>query len=895
MQRILLCFLIIFISAKFGTAQTVAFQGFDGSGLNNWTFTAFPVKYNLPASEDVWSDTTYLGNNGSGNVAVSAAAQGSRFWGMWDLENPYTTGTLALPSPYYHYLTFATRTLNPAVTYTVKFKYFTNIVGGSGDSLGYIVEYNNGSTWNMTNYTLLTGATQQWDSAVVTVPANSQYVRLRILARINGGNDYAAVDAVELTTAAPAPSVKLLTDLYITDEAVDTFKVPVVVNNKHASLNTTVDFSLVSGFNTANASDITLLTNMLTFTPSSADTQYAMIKVNNDAIAEPAEYFAVAISNVTNGDLNSANKATVYIKDNDYKASVARKNIELQHLGSYFLPTAGASAEIVAFDSASKRLYVVNSLQNELHILNFSNPAILAKIDSIDMSSYGGGINSVAVHNGIVAVAVEANPKTDSGSIVFLDKDGAFLKSVKAGFLPDMVCFTPDGKYVLTANEGEPNTAYTIDPEGSITIVDIQNGVTNATVKHVTFTAFNGMESSLRSLGIRIYGYNNASVAKDLEPEYITVNKTSDTAWVTLQENNAIAVIHIPTNNLLDIMPLGYADHMNPNYAIDGSDQSPEVLIANWPVRGMYLPDALGNYQVNGKTYLVLANEGDAREYDPYEEESRISSNSNYKLDPTRFPNADLLKKNFNIGRLNAVTSMGDIDNDGDFDEIYVLGSRSFTIVDATNANVMFNSGGQFEQIILADPKVGKIFNASNDGNSPKNRSDNKGPEPEGVAIGTIRDTVYAFIGLERIGGVMVYDITNPLAPAFVDYINTRDTASFGGDNGTEGIIFFEHGGKYYVITANETSGSVAVFEVKVAPVGINDIKNQLPALNVYPNPVHDGKLYFSETISGVLVDMQGRAVAQFSNANNIPTSGIAPGTYILHAEGYAIQKVVVQ
>lgn len=895
MQRILLCFFIILFGANLSSAQTVVFQGFDGSGLNNWTFTAAPLKYNLPASEDVWADTTYLGNNGSGNVAVSAPAQGSRFWGMWDLENPYTTGTLALPSPYYHYLTFATRTLNPAVTYTVKFKYFTNIVGGSGDSLGYIVEYNNGSTWNMTNYTLLTGATQQWDSAVVTVPANSQYVRLRIVARINGNNDYAAVDDVELTTAAPAPSVKLLTDLYISDEAADTLKIPVVVNNKHASLNTTVNVGLVSGFNTTNASDITLLTNMLTFTPSGSDTQYAMIKVINDAVAEPAEYFAVAISNVTNGDLNSANKATVYIKDNDYKAPVARKNIELQHLGSYFLPKSGASAEIVAFDSASKRLYVVNSLHNELHILNFSNPAALAKVDSIDMSSYGGGINSVAVHNGIVAIAVEANPKTDSGSVVFMDKDGTFLKSVKAGFLPDMVCFTPDGKYVLTANEGEPNTAYTIDPEGSITIVDISNGVANASAKHVTFTAFNGMENSLRSLGVRIYGYNNASVAKDLEPEYITVNKTSDTAWVTLQENNAIAMIHIPTNNLLDIMPLGYADHMNPNYAIDGSDQSPEVLIANWPVRGMYLPDALGNYQANGKTYLVLANEGDAREYDPYEEESRISSNSNYKLDPARFPNADLLKKNFNIGRLNAVTSMGDIDNDGDFDEIYVLGSRSFTIVDASNANVMFNSGDQFEQITLADPKVGKIFNASNDGNSAKNRSDNKGPEPEGVAIGTIRDTVYAFIALERTGGVMVYDVTNPSSPSFVDYINTRDTASFGGDNGTEGIIFFEHGGKYYVITANETSGSVAVFEVKVAPVGINDIKNQLPSLNVYPNPVHDGKLYFSETISGMLVDMQGRAVAQFSNANNITTSGIAAGTYILRAEGYATQKVVVQ
>lgn len=887
-------FIILFFSMHSAYSQRVFIESFD-NGSTWGGYTAFPATYHFAASEDIWKDTTYLGNNNGGNVAVASAFSGSRFWGMWDLENPHTTG-LGLGPLFHHHLTLSMLTLDTTATFSLKFKYFTNLVGGTGDSLGYILELNNGTTWSMANYTLLPAASQKWDSVTVAIPAKTRYIRFRILARINGNNDYAAIDDIELIKAIPVPSVKLLTDLHITDEAADTLKVPVVVTNRHPSQNTTVDFTQVSGFNTTDTGDFKILTPTITFTPAGSDTAYALVKINNDTLAEAAEYFAITIGNATNGTIASANKATVYIKDNDYKAPVARKNIEMKHLGSYKLPKAGASAEIVAIDTTSSRLFVINSLHNELHILNFRNPAALSKIDSIDMSVYGGGINSVAVHNGIVAVAVEANPKTDSGSVVFLDTTGKHLRTVKAGFLPDMICFTPDGKYVMTANEGEPNTAYSIDPEGSITVIDMQNGVNNATAKHVTFNSLDGTEAAMRAAGIRIYGHNNAPASKDLEPEYITVNKTSDTAWVTLQENNALAVIHVPTATLLQVKALGFADHSKPGMGLDGSDQAPEALIANWPVRGMYLPDAIASYNINGATYLVLANEGDAREYDPLVEESRISSNSNYKLDAAKFPNADLLKKSFNIGRLNAVTTMGDTDNDGDFDEIYVLGSRGFSIVNGTTGSTVYGSGDQFEQITLADPKVGKIFNASNDGNSFKNRSDNKGPEPEGVTIATIRDTTYAFIGLERIGGVMVYDITNPVAPVFVDYINTRDTSKFDGDNGTEGLIYFTKGGKYYVVTANETSGTVGVFEVLVVPtppISVNDVK--LPTLNVYPNPVNNGQLFFSATITGNLLDMNGRPVVTFNNANSINTSSLAAGVYFLQAQGFAVEKVIVQ
>ncbi len=875
-------------------AQVIAHQGFDAAQTNTWSFTPTPASYNYPSLNDVWSDTVALGNTSSGNVPILAAAQGTRFWAINDLENP---ATATLPAPYFHYLDFAPVTLNPLTAYTLKFKYFTHIVGGTTDSTGYIVEYNNGTTWTA-NYVNLPSANKTWDSVQVTIPAGSNYVRLRIRTRLNGNDDWIGYDAFQVlagATTLPA-NVQLQKNLYITDEASDTLKVGVVRTNKNSNT-TTVNVSYLNAFSTVDTGDMQLLTPSVTFTSTSADTQYISIKIKNDAVKEVSEYFGIELNTPVNATLGTNKKATVYIKDNDYTAPVGKKNIELQHLGSYAINIAGSSAEIVSYDSSSNKLFVVNSLKNKLHILDFSNPASLSETKVIDMAPYGGGINSVAVRNGVVAIAVEDTVKTDSGKVVFLDASGTFLKQVKTGALPDMITFTPNGKYVLTANEGEPNANYSIDPEGTVTVVDISNGVTNAIATTVRFTAFNGNEAALKAQGIRIYG-PGANAAKDFEPEYITVSKNSDIAWITLQENNAIAVLDIVNKTFTGVMPLNTTDHGKAGYALDAGDNNGEVLIANWPVKGMHLPDAIANYSVGNTTYLVTANEGDARDYSAYAEEVRVSSGS-YILDPVKFPQADLLKANHNLGRLNVVKNMGDMDNDGDFDEIYVLGSRSFTIWNATTGAKVSDNGQDFEQITFADPKYRKLFNASNDGNATKNRSDNKGPEPEGVALGSINDTIYAFVALERIGGVMVYNISNPAAPVFVQYINNRDTATFAGDNGAEGIVFLHANankqGKHFVITANEVSGTVGVFEVKAykPTTGIEQI--ELPTVNVYPNPVQQGTLYFSQTISGSIYDVAGHKVMDFNNANSVNTGSLANGVYLLKAKGFKTQRVVVQ
>ena len=976
------------------------------------------------------------------------------------------------------------------------------------------------------------------------------------------------------------------------------------------------------------------------------------------------------------------------------------------------------AAEIAAFDAATARIFFTNASANTLTILDISNPAMPVKVSDIDLSPYGGGANSVAVYNGLVAVAVEAEEKTMTGAVVFFDTNGAFLKEVMVGALPDMLTFSNDGKKVLTANEGEPNGDYSIDPEGSVSIIDLSAGLETATVTTLTFEAYNDKKASLLNKGIRIYG-PNATVAQDLEPEYIAISPDDKRAYVSLQENNAFAVIDIANATILDILPLGYKDHLkgapiltqfkinelidlpelgtpvynggqapvklggfsglyfdplesddksyvlytipdrgpndeaipvsdvvqetfqdlrpfklpnyqarivkmtfdptegiialdtqillfqkdgikpisgrgnvisfdevpvtytdsstiydkpdyqskstgenyqelphdpygadfegivrdkegnfwmcdeyrpsfykfkadgtlieryvpqgtsalnfppleqdlfgketlpevyskrwanrgfeaiaydaeaniiygfiqspmfNPdkitqnksdvlrilgidaetgtpvseyvyllernkdaglaisrvdkigdavyvgdkkiltierdssvpgqstgkkfiyeinlagatnilslpisaqdtgktlermsadelsalgivpvhktkllnlpsigyqagdkpegltilpngalavindndfgiagagisddivlgvinfgqNYGLDASDRDNSILILPQPVLGMFQPDAIATYEVDGQTYILSANEGDAREYDNLEEETRIKD---LTLDAIAFPNAASLKTDANIGRLNVTNTIGDIDGDGDFDQLYALGARSFSVWDNLG-NLVFDSGDELEQITAAEYPM--YFNASNDNNSFDNRSDNKGPEPEAIVIATIDDKPYAFVGLERIGGVMIYDISNPTQPTFVKYLNRRDfTAAVesaeAGDLGPENIIVVSAAdspsGDALLIVSNEVSGNISIFTTG----DITDVDDEVAVSTwrIFPNPV--GEAIFTNIASDYAVyNTIGQLVLNQKNTNRLPVSYLPKGTYLI-------------
>lgn len=481
------------------------------------------------------------------------------------------------------------------------------------------------------------------------------------------------------------------------------------------------------------------------------------------------------------------------------------------------------AAEIVAFHARTQQAFVVNADAATVDVLDVSDPTQPSKVTAIDLAGLGAVANSVAVSRRYIAVAVEAEIKQDPGLVAFYDTATlALLGTKQVGALPDAVTFSRNSRYLIVANEGEPNDDYTVDPEGSISIIDLAEGVEKATVATATFTAFNDQADALRASGVRIFG-PNASVAQDLEPEFITTAKNG-LAYVALQENNALAVVDIASATVTAVLPLGFKDHSLPGNELDASNRDDSISIQNWPTLGMYQPDSITSYAVNGETYLVTANEGDARDYDGYSEEDRVKD---LVLDPVAYPNAAALQEDEALGRLKTTTALGDMDNDGDVDQIYSYGARSFSIWN-TAGELVFDSGSEFEDItanLLPDN-----FNSTDDeADVFDNRSDDKGPEPEGVVVGRVDRHALAFIGLERVGGIMLYDVTDPTAPVFQDYVNTRNfdvdvvdeagnSNPEAGDLSPEGLAFVpalsSPNNMPLLIVGNEVSGTTTIYQV---------------------------------------------------------------------------------
>ncbi len=496
----------------------------------------------------------------------------------------------------------------------------------------------------------------------------------------------------------------------------------------------------------------------------------------------------------------------------------AARDITLAPVGTYATGlTGGTSAETSAL--ARGRLYVTNSTGNTLDVVDVSNPAAPVRERRVDLSAWGTGVNSVDAVRGLVAVAVEADPKTDPGRVVFFRPNGDYVADVKVGALPDMVTFTPEGDHVLVANEGEASgygNAYAANPEGSVSVISTRNvgrrGV--IAVRTVGFSAFNvgGSRHGELPTGIRLNG-PGASIAEDLEPEYISASDDGRSARVTLQEANAVAEIDIRRARVTNIVALGAKDHSFPGAGLDPSDRDNANNIGTWPVRGLFMPDAIATFRVKGREYTITANEGDGRDVPGFSDEARVST---LTLDPTVFPNAAALKAGSALGRL-TVSKTDGLGADGEYEALYAFGARSATIWDARGRRV-WDSGDQIEQVVAAQAPT--AFNANNDNNTRDDRSDNKGPEPEGVAVGRVRGRTYAFVGLERIGGFVVFDVSTPTAPILVRWVNNRDftRTPTGPDSGPEVVHFVDRDNsptrRPLVTVANETSGTVTLYEI---------------------------------------------------------------------------------
>lgn len=451
-------------------------------------------------------------------------------------------------------------------------------------------------------------------------------------------------------------------------------------------------------------------------------------------------------------------------------------------------------AEISAFDADTLRIFTTNGTENQLRILDVVN-GVLTEFKVIDLTGYGGGPNSVAVSNGIVAVAVEAAVKQGNGDVVLFKTNGDFIRTVHVGALPDMLTFTPDGKFLLVANEGEPNSLYTVDPEGSVSIINTQTW----SVRTADFKAYNDRDLK----GARVFG-PNATPAQDFEPEYIAVSPDSKTAWISLQENNAFAVLDITQAKIVDVYGLGYKKHNHSDNAFDASNDDGGIHIQAWPVLGMYQPDAIATYQQGQRTFILSANEGDARDYDGFSEQERVKD---LVLDSGRFPAALDLQQAQNLGRLNITTTQGDHNNDGDYEKLYSYGARSFSIWNEQGQQV-FDSQAGFETL-LQDLHQDQGLDVWTD-----NRSDDKGPEPESIVVGELAGKAYAFIGLERVSGIFIYDITKPKRSYPVSYIDLKAQ----GDIAPEGLAFIQRDDNTgWLLVSNEVSNTISLYEIAAA------------------------------------------------------------------------------
>ncbi|RVT92339.1 DUF4214 domain-containing protein [Rhodovarius crocodyli] len=500
---------------------------------------------------------------------------------------------------------------------------------------------------------------------------------------------------------------------------------------------------------------------------------------------------------------------------------------------------AAGGAEVSTYDAARGLIYILGP--NGVDALHASNGTLAFSIPKSAILAPGGGgslslgtANSVAINGNNLAIAIDGATPGTSGYVAVFTVDGAgtaatWRATAQVGAVPDMITFTADGTRLLVAIEGEPAPSYTVDPAGALVIINTATW----TPKSYGFEAFDSQAAALRAAGVKLNnaipgsaGYNTVLPSLDLEPEYITVSADGRTAYVTLQENNAIGVFNLdPASGTVGwqaILPLGLKNFNTAGNGIDTSDRDGGANIRQVPVYGMYNPDAISSFTMNGKTYLVTANEGDAREWGSYVEAVRISalvpsSGSTPPagmpaLDPTLLAQIQSRRGDADLGRLEVSRWAGDTDGDGDLDQLVTFGGHSFSIWEvngtgaATTLTQVYDSGQLIDQIVASQLPA----------NYDDGRSDNKGAEPEGIAIGTINGQLHVFVGMERFNGNMAFRIDSPTQVSY------QGIVAKSGDTGPEVSTFIPaNGGEpAKLVVANETSGTTTVHNLSTASAG---------------------------------------------------------------------------
>lgn len=375
-------------------------------------------------------------------------------------------------------------------------------------------------------------------------------------------------------------------------------------------------------------------------------------------------------------------------------------------------------------------------------------------------------------------------------------RDGSDAGQLPAGMHPDCVAFSPDGRYLLLANECEPGQS---DLPGGLTLIDLSGVRSVKDLAGLDGAEHFGFDPEHLGQGVDLSGLRISAKlidrpTIDIEPEYFA--PTNEGVWVSLQENNALAYFEYARRKWTRIVPLGTM-----RFPFDAVDGDGFGLNAFEGFALLHEPDTIVLVHSAGRELLLLANEGEQNDEDiiTLGEAIRAGLIDPDALDRLNTRYGDVAGR---LGALRISTIDGDTDHDGDIDIPTAIGGRSISLIDTESGREVWNSGSAIETVTAE--RFPELYNAGD------TRSSAAGPEPEGLAVGEIDGRTIAFVGLERTSVLMMYDQTDPLSPTLLAMRALGDACP-----SPEGLVFIDTGARQFLAVASELGhGCLTVYEI---------------------------------------------------------------------------------
>mmetsp|Transcript_87956 Transcript_87956/g.249112 ORF Transcript_87956/g.249112 Transcript_87956/m.249112 type:complete len:698 (-) Transcript_87956:318-2411(-) len=312
------------------------------------------------------------------------------------------------------------------------------------------------------------------------------------------------------------------------------------------------------------------------------------------------------------------------------------------------------AAEQMAYDPANKYAYTLSE-QGVVHVIDYDDASSPQVLSSYVVDLDGSTLTDVEVCGQMLFVGVVASTKTDNGmvkvySTVLRSSPAApaLLQSVTVGPLPDMLLASPDCTILAVANEGEgsDSSGTLVDPEGSVSLVDLSD-FSVSTVSLSTGATDAELEASGVHLPLSLnameyfddYGAASADLnwtsaraaytpATQLEPEYLAWSSDGSKLYVNLQENSALATVLVAdgVGTVDSIEAYGLKDWSSSGgtEGIDTVEDGACTLEFKPGFKTMRMPDAIAIAEVDGTPYIFTADEGDDKEYDNFEEKQKF-------------------------------------------------------------------------------------------------------------------------------------------------------------------------------------------------------------------------------------------------------------------------------